>query len=94
MSRAAVLGAGAWGTALANLLAKKGVGTTLWSYEHDVAEGIEREHRNARYLEGVDLAPSLRKRLASPRPFGARSISRAWYVVTRSRSGAGQKYVW
>ena len=60
MSRAAVLGAGAWGTALANLLAKKGVGTTLWSYEHDVAEGIEREHRNARYLEGVDLAPSLR----------------------------------
>jgi len=60
MSRAAVIGAGSWGTALANLLAKKGTHTTLWSYEPDVAEGIEREHRNPRYLEGVELAPSLR----------------------------------
>ncbi|MBV9110265.1 MAG: hypothetical protein JO306_12715, partial [Gemmatimonadetes bacterium] len=30
MSRAAVIGAGSWGTALANLLAKKGIDTTLW----------------------------------------------------------------
>lgn len=59
MSRAAVIGAGSWGTALANLLARKGTATTLWSYEPEVAEGIEREHRNPRYLEGVDLAPSL-----------------------------------
>jgi len=60
MSRAAVIGAGSWGTALANLLAKKGTETTLWSFEPEVAEGIEREHRNPRYLEGVDLVPSLR----------------------------------
>jgi len=60
MSRAAVIGAGSWGTALANLLAKKGIGTTLWSFEPDVAEAIEREHANPRYLEGVALAPSLR----------------------------------
>lgn len=59
-ARAAVLGAGAWGTALANVLAKKGIPTTLWSYETDVAEGINAEHRNARYLEGVALHPSLR----------------------------------
>ena len=59
-ARAAVLGAGAWGTALANVLAKKGVATTLWSYERDVAEGINAEHRNARYLEGVELHPALR----------------------------------
>jgi glycerol-3-phosphate dehydrogenase (NAD(P)+) len=60
MSRAAVIGAGSWGTALANLLAKKGIDTTLWSFETDVAQGIEREHRNPRYLEGVELAPSLK----------------------------------
>jgi glycerol-3-phosphate dehydrogenase (NAD(P)+) len=59
MTRAAVLGAGAWGTALANLLAKKGVATRLWSYERDVAEGINVEHRNTRYLADVDLSPDL-----------------------------------
>ena len=60
MSRAAVIGAGSWGTALANLLAKKGVETVLWSYETDVAEAITREHANPRYLEGVSLDPRLR----------------------------------
>ena len=58
-ARAAVLGAGAWGTALANVLARKGIATRLWSYERDVADGINAEHRNARYLEGVALHPGL-----------------------------------
>lgn len=56
----AVVGAGSWGTALANLLAKKGVETTLWSYESDVAEAIERDHRNPRYLSEVPLDERLR----------------------------------
>jgi glycerol-3-phosphate dehydrogenase (NAD(P)+) len=60
VSRAAVVGAGSWGTALANLLAKKGVETVLWSFEPDVAESIERDHVNTRYLEGVALDPRLR----------------------------------
>lgn len=59
-TRAAVIGAGSWGTALANLLAKKGTETVLWSFEPDVADAINHEHRNPRYLEGVELAPSLR----------------------------------
>lgn len=59
-ARVAVVGAGSWGTALANLLAKKGARTVVWSYEPDVAERIEREHRNERYLEGIDLDPRLR----------------------------------
>jgi glycerol-3-phosphate dehydrogenase (NAD(P)+) len=58
--RAAVIGAGSWGTALANLLARKGVETVLWSFEPDVAEAIEHEHQNPRYLEGVALDPRLR----------------------------------
>ncbi|HUE97114.1 MAG TPA: NAD(P)H-dependent glycerol-3-phosphate dehydrogenase [Longimicrobiaceae bacterium] len=56
----AVIGAGSWGTALANLLAKKGVETIVWSYEPEVAEGIEREHRNPIYLSEAPLDPRLR----------------------------------
>jgi glycerol-3-phosphate dehydrogenase (NAD(P)+) len=57
--RVAVVGAGSWGTALANLLAKKGVDTILWSYESDVAEAIRRERHNPRYLSEADLDPRL-----------------------------------
>jgi glycerol-3-phosphate dehydrogenase (NAD(P)+) len=56
----AVIGAGSWGTALANLLATKGLDTVLWSFEPEVAEGIERERRNPRYLREVELHPGLR----------------------------------
>lgn len=58
--RVAVIGAGSWGTALANLLAKKGVDTILWSYEADVAEAIKAEHRNPKYLSEIFLDPGLR----------------------------------
>jgi glycerol-3-phosphate dehydrogenase (NAD(P)+) len=59
-ARVAVVGAGSWGTALANVLAKKGIETVLWSYEREVAEAIEREHRNPRYLSEIALDPRLR----------------------------------
>ena len=55
----AVIGAGSWGTALANLLAKKGFETILWSYEAEVAEAIRREHRNPNYLSEIVLDPGL-----------------------------------
>lgn len=58
--RTAVIGAGSWGTALANLLAKKGVDTIVWSYEADVAEGINASHRNPTYLSEVPLDERLR----------------------------------
>lgn len=55
----AVIGAGAWGTALANLLAENGHETILWAYEPDVADAIARRHENPRFLAGVALYPSL-----------------------------------
>lgn len=58
--RVAVIGAGSWGTALGNLLAKKGVETVLWSYEPVVAEGVSREHRNPIYLSEIELDARLR----------------------------------
>lgn len=57
--RIAVIGAGSWGTALANLLAKKGLETILWSYEAEVAEAMRGEHRNPKYLSEIVLDPRL-----------------------------------
>src|SRR5689334_16438649 len=58
--RAAVVGGGAWGTALADLLASNGHDTTLWALEPDVAAAINACHENQRFLRGFTLAPSLR----------------------------------
>jgi len=56
----AVIGAGSWGTAIANLLAKKGISIELWAYEKDVAEQINSEHENRVYLPGFVLSENLR----------------------------------
>ena len=56
--RAAVVGAGAWGTALAALLARNGHEVRIWSYEPEVAEAINAARRNP-YLEGVELPAGL-----------------------------------
>jgi len=58
--RIAVLGAGSWGTTLANLLAKKGEDVCLWAYEPDVVEAVNRSHLNPVFLPDSPLAPSLR----------------------------------
>jgi len=57
--RCAVVGAGAWGTALADLLARNGHEVRLWAYEPDVVETINRKHENVRFLGGHPLSPSL-----------------------------------
>ena len=62
----AVVGAGAWGTALAWLLAANGRPTRLWTYEPDVADQINRERENRRYLPGVELPPTLRASVSMP----------------------------
>ena len=58
--RCAVIGAGAWGTALADLLARNGHDVVLWAREPDVAESVNGRHENVRFLAGHELAPSLR----------------------------------
>ncbi len=58
--RAAVVGAGGWGTALADLLAAKGDSVVVWAYEKDVVAQINAEHRNEVFLPGAALHPSLR----------------------------------
>lgn len=59
-ARAAVIGAGSWGTALANLLAGKGIDTVMWSFEADVAADVNERGENRKYLDGIALSPALR----------------------------------
>ena len=55
-----VIGAGAWGTALAQMLASDGRDVVLWAYEADVAAAINADHRNPLYLPSATLAPTIR----------------------------------
>jgi glycerol-3-phosphate dehydrogenase (NAD(P)+) len=57
--RCAVVGAGAWGTALADLLATNGAEVWLWAFERDVAAAINARHENPRFLPGTALAPTI-----------------------------------
>jgi glycerol-3-phosphate dehydrogenase (NAD(P)+) len=60
MMNVAVLGAGAWGTALAKLLADKKNPTVIWSNRADVAQQINEGRVNQRYLPGITLPHELR----------------------------------
>ncbi|MGM0645348.1 MAG: NAD(P)H-dependent glycerol-3-phosphate dehydrogenase [Thermodesulfobacteriota bacterium] len=57
--RIAVLGAGSWGTTLANVFATKGQPTTLWVREPKLAATIRSQRENPVYLPEVPLSPSL-----------------------------------
>jgi len=59
-STAGVVGAGAWGTALAQLCARAGLDVTLWTREPELAAAIAETGRNDLYLPGVDLAVTIR----------------------------------
>ncbi len=57
--RIAVVGAGSWGTTVAHIAAHNRP-TILWARRADLAEQIDREHRNGQYLPDFDLHPDLR----------------------------------
>ena len=60
MTRIAVVGAGSWGTALANLLATRGEQVVLWAYEKEVVEEVNRRHRNDLFLPEAPLHQAIR----------------------------------
>ena len=54
------MGAGAWGTALAKVLADAGNSVTLWTRRAELADEINETHRNSNYLGDVELPDSVR----------------------------------
>jgi len=57
--RIAVIGAGSWGTALADLLARNGHDTLLWVFERELAVEMEATRVNTVYLPGFQLHRAL-----------------------------------
>ncbi|CDO59640.1 Glycerol-3-phosphate dehydrogenase [NAD(P)+] (EC 1.1.1.94) [Candidatus Phaeomarinobacter ectocarpi] len=55
-----IIGAGAWGTALASIAARAGRDVTLWAYEPEVADAINTRHENSVYLPGIALDENIR----------------------------------
>lgn len=55
INRIAVIGAGGWGTALANLLANKGFDILIWAHEQFVVEEINKFHTNNTFLKDIVL---------------------------------------
>jgi glycerol-3-phosphate dehydrogenase (NAD(P)+) len=72
--RATVIGAGSFGTALALLLVRGGLRTTLQTRTAEQAALLDRERENGQYLPGVELPPQLRIEPASA------GVARADYV--------------
>ena len=78
IGRIAVIGGGAWGTALAQVAAANGQETLLWALEDDVVTAINRIHENPVYLKGLKLSPKIRATSNFSDLLGVD----AWLVVT------------
>ncbi len=60
MTKIGVIGAGAWGTALAHALANEGKEVTLWARTPEIVATIEAMHENDKYLPGIRLNETLK----------------------------------
>ena len=55
-----VIGGGAWGTAIAQMLASDGRDVLIWALEDETVEAINTRHENTLYLPGMALSPNVR----------------------------------
>ena len=60
LDKVGVLGAGAWGTALAQMLASDGRDVLIWALEPELVEEINASHTNSLYLPSASLAANIR----------------------------------
>lgn len=59
MQKIGIIGAGAWGTALAQALSNEDRRVVLWAREPEVVEAINEAHENTTFLPGVPLKPEI-----------------------------------
>jgi glycerol-3-phosphate dehydrogenase (NAD(P)+) len=84
-----VLGAGAWGTSLARMLALRDHAVTLWDFFPETVESIRKTGRNERYLPGIELPPDLQaeadaaKAVAGVELVVVASVSKGFRNVTK-----------
>ena len=78
-----VLGAGSWGTALANHLCRRGLNVKIWSPETDVLADIKSNNKNSKYFPGVELVTGLK-----PEGNLQKAVSDAEIIVVSVPSGA------
>lgn len=60
MHKIGIIGAGAWGTALAQSLAESGREVLMWAREPEVVEAINEQHENTVFLSGIPLNKNIR----------------------------------
>jgi glycerol-3-phosphate dehydrogenase (NAD(P)+) len=88
-----VLGAGAWGTALARMLAARNHAVTLWDFFPETVEAIRKTGRNERYLPGIELPAGLQaevdanKAVAGAELVVVASVSKGFRGVTKVLGG-------
>ncbi|MCM8558035.1 NAD(P)H-dependent glycerol-3-phosphate dehydrogenase [Sphingomicrobium sediminis] len=78
IDKIAVIGGGAWGTALAQMAAAGGDDVLLWAREDEVVGAINRIHQNPIYLKDIPLSESI----TATANFSDLSEADAWLVVT------------
>ena len=78
IKKLAVIGGGAWGTALAQVASAGGRETLLWALEDDVVAAVNKIHQNPVYLKGLKLNQAIR----ATSNFSDLSGCDAWLVVT------------
>ncbi len=59
VKKVAVIGAGSWGTAIAGVLAGKGIRTVLWGHNKEHQKALKKDRENKKYLPGFLFPPSL-----------------------------------
>jgi len=85
MTAVAVIGGGAWGTALANAAALAGRRVVLWMRDPDAAERMAAARENARYLPGVTLHPEV---APTARLGDLEGVDSAWLATPAQSFGA------
>ena len=78
IERLAVIGGGAWGTALAQAVAAHGGDTLLWALEEEVVEAVNADHCNPVFLPEIALSPSI----SATSDLADLESCDAWLVVT------------
>lgn len=91
ITRALVVGDGGWGTALALLLHKNGVATTVWCAFADHAEELRRTRENKRFLPGIALPADL-SITADPHTAAAGADVVVSVVPTQYLRGVAQRF--